>query len=158
MGDINIDGLTKARLKEKLSGALAEYILNPEIDVSIVSYLSKVYFVVGEVRSPGKFYMRGNTMSVREALVSAGLPTDAAAMRRCRLITPNNAGENNYIDVDVYSLLYGGNLSKNLEMKPGDVLYIPATIIAKAIRVISPVTNFTGETAGSVARGALFLP
>lgn len=158
VGDVSVNSLTKAELREKLKEILAEYIISPDIDVSIAAYLSKVFFVVGEVRQPGKFYMRGNTLTIREALVNAGLPTEAAAMRRCRLITPNNTGKNNYSDVNVYKLLYEGDLKENVDMKPGDVLYVPATIIAKAIRVISPVTNFTAQTTGQVAKGAMFIP
>jgi len=162
VGDVLVTGLTKLQLKDRLAEILGEYIISPEIDVTIVAYMSKVFYVVGDANRPGKFYMKGNTITVREALMEASLPTTAAAMRRCRLITPNANGRNNYKDVDVYSLLYEGNLKQNLEMNPGDVLYIPATIIAKMIRVIQPVTSFTAETAGTAVGAAsnamIFMP
>ena len=154
IGDVDVNGLTKAKLQERLSGILSEYIIEPEISVRIMGYLSKVYYVVGEVGNPGKFYMKGNSIKVREALVQAGLPTNAAAMRKCRLITPDRKGKNKFIYVNVYELLYGGDLNCNLEMKPGDVLYVPATIMAKIIRVISPVTNAVSEAGGAAAAGA----
>lgn len=154
VGDVSIEGLTKLELKEKLSKILSDFIVEPDIDIAIVAYLSKVFYIVGEVGNPGKFYMRGNTVSVREALFQAGLPTHAAAMRRCRLITPDNKGKENYIDVNVYRLLYEGDLKCNLEMRPGDVLYIPATVMAKIIRVISPVTGATGQAVGVASQGS----
>lgn len=159
VGDVVVNDLTKAHLKERLCDILSEYIIDPEVEVTIVAYLSKVFYVVGEVSNPGKFYMRGNSISVREALVQAGLPTHTAAMKACRLITPNDDGnKKNYDTVDAMSLLYEGNLTENLEMKPGDVLYVPATIMAKVIRVISPVTNLTGQATGAAASGLLFIP
>jgi len=158
VGDIVVNGLTKFQLKERLTEILSEYIIEPEIDVTIVAYLSKVFYVVGEVARPGKFYMRGNTVTVREALVQAGLPVQTAAMRNTRLITPNETGKRNYVNIDAMKLLYEGDLSENLEMKPGDVLYVPATVMAKLIRVISPVTNLTGQAAGAAARGMMFVP
>lgn len=162
IGDIVVEGFTKVQLKDRLSEVLGEYLISPDIDIAIVAYLSKVFYVVGDVNNPGKFYMRGNTVNIREALVQSGLPNQAAAMRRCRLITPNGNGRNNYKDVDVYSLLYEGNLNQNLDMNPGDVLYVPATVIAKIIRVISPVTSLTAETAGTAAGAAanamIFIP
>lgn len=154
IGDIIVTGLTKNEVKERLTQVLSEYILEPDIDVRIVAYLSKVCYVVGEVNRPGKFYMRGDTITIREALVQAGLPTLGAAMRRCRLVTPDNKGKDNYKDVNVYSLLYEGNLKENLEMKPGEVLYVPATVMAKIIHVISPVTSATGQTTTAVTQGA----
>lgn len=158
IGDVVVTGLTKAELNERLTGILSEYIIEPEVDVTIVAYLSKVFYVVGEVGRPGKFYMRGNTITVREALVEASFPTQAAAMKGCRLITPNDSGKKNFLTVDAQSLLYEGNLTQNLVMKPGDVLYVPATIMAKIIRVISPVTEITGRAAGAAASGMLFIP
>ncbi|MDD5585171.1 MAG: polysaccharide biosynthesis/export family protein, partial [Candidatus Omnitrophica bacterium] len=154
VGDVIVGGLTKDQVKERLSKILSEYIMEPDIDVQIVSYLSKVFYVVGEVGRPGKFYMHGNTITVREALIQSGLPTYSSAMRRCRLITPDKSGKENYVEVDVYKLLYEGDLRQDLVMKPADVLYIPATVLAKIIRVISPVTDTAQETVGAAASTA----
>ncbi|MDB4349540.1 polysaccharide biosynthesis/export family protein [Omnitrophica bacterium] len=154
VGDVILLGLTKVEARERLTEILTEYLIDPVIDVQIVAYMSKVFYVVGDVNRPGKFYMRGETISIREAIVLAGLPNSAAATRKCRLITPDDKGKDNYINVNVYSLLYEGNLKENRTMKPGDVLYVPATILAKMIRVISPVTNAAAETVGAAAAGA----
>ena len=151
LGDVIVAGMTKDEVKERLTQILSEYVIKPEIDVQISAYLSKVFYVVGEVGRPGKFFMRGDTITVREALVQAGLPTYAAAMRRCRIITPNQTGKDNYGEVNVYALLYEGDLRENKIMQPGEVLYIPATVIAKIIRVISPVTDAVSSTSGAVA-------
>lgn len=151
VGDLFISGLNKVQLKEQLTKLLSEYIVEPDVEVTIVAYLSKIFYVVGEVGRPGKFYMRGNTINIREALFQAGLPTHAAAMRRCRLITPDDIGRDNFKDVNVYELLYAGDLKENLDMAPGEVLYVPATMMAKFFRVISPVTSAAGETAEVVS-------
>ncbi len=154
VGDINVRGLTKAQFKEKLASILSEYIVEPDVDARIVAYLSKVFYVVGEVNAPGKFYMKGDTIPVREALVQAGLPNGAASLRKCRIISPAERGKVKTRYVNIYELLYGGDLKENVEMNPGDVLYIPSTVIAKIIRVISPVTDFASETAGHAVQGA----
>ena len=158
VGDVVVEGLTKANLVERLTEILEEYIIEPEVDVTIMAYLSKVFYVVGEVGRPGKFYMRGNTITTREALVQAGLPMQTAALKGCRLIKPSQKGGNNYETFNALKLLYEGDLSENLVMQPGDVLYVPSTVMAKIIRVISPVTNITGQAAGAAARGAVLIP
>ena len=154
VGDVIVSGLTKTQLQERIASILSEYIVDPDVNVRILAYLSKVIYVVGEVGRPGKFYMKGDTIPVREALVQAGLPTSASSTRKCRLIRPRDKGESQYIYVNVYELLYAGDLRENIDMKPGNILYVPSTIIAKIIRVISPATNAVGEVAGSVAAGA----
>ena len=154
VGDIVVSGLTKKEVTARIADVLSKFIIKPQVDVQIVSYLSKVIYVVGDVGRPGKFYMKGDTILVREALIQAGLPTQAASLRNCRLITPGQKEKGNYRKVDAYRLLYEGDLKENLVMNPGDVLYVPATLIAKMIRVVSPVTTLVGDTAGAVGPAA----
>ena len=100
--------------------------------------------------------MRGDTITVREALVQAGLPLLSAKTTQTRLITPSDDGKAERKMVNVHKLLYEGDLRENLVMKPGDTLYIPPTIMAKAMRVISPVTqpiNAVGSTGRKVYTG-----
>lgn len=140
VGDIDVNNLTKDALQEKLTKLLSEYIVQPEVNVTIVEYRSKTFYVIGEVSRPGKYFMMDNNISIREAVVMAGLPTMSAAMRKCRLIHPDDSNTPKYKNVDVYKILYGGNLKNNISMYPGDVLYVPATVMAKVMRVISPIS------------------
>ncbi len=158
VGDITAAGYTRKEFKDKLTKILATYIVNPDVEVTIMEYRSKVYYVVGEVGRPGKYYMRADSILVREAVVEAGLPTLASAMRRSKLITPDAKGKPKNKNIDMYSLLYEGNLKLNVEMKPGDVLYVPATMFAKIMRVISPVAAPVGpaQTIESAASGNTF--
>jgi len=160
VGDIDVTGLTKAELEQKIKEVISTYVVNPEINVTILEYKSKVIYILGEVGQPGKYYMKSDSVSVREAVVNAGLPTLAAAMRRCRLITPDKTGNAKTKSVDLYSVLYGGNLQLNIDMHPGEVLYVPATVMAKIVRVINPITSAVGITTSgpsdvSAAKSAL---
>lgn len=155
VGDVIVAGLTKVQLQERLSQILSEYIVEPEVNVKIDAYLSKLFYVVGEVNNPGKFYMKGNTITAREALFQAGLPAVASsAIRKCRLVTPDEKGRRITKYVNAYELIYGGDLRQNVDMKPGDVLYVPATIITKILRVFSPVTSTVTQAASAAAPAA----
>jgi len=146
VGDVLVKGLTKAQLVDKLKEALAQYVISPEINVSIIEYASKSFYVLGEVGSPGEHLMKAETISLRDAIYIAGLPTVNASMRRCKLITPSEDGKPKVQRIDIYSLLYGGDLRKNVSIKAGDIIYVPATVMAKAIRIISPATTVVGIT------------
>jgi len=141
VGDVHVAGLSKKELEEKIGKLISNYVDKPNISATILEYRSKVYYVVGEVGQPGKFFMRSESIPVREAIVEAGLPTTAAAMRRCRLITPSKKGKAEVKYVNLYEVLYGGNLKENLDMHPGDFLYVPSTVMTKAFRVIAPVAE-----------------
>lgn len=147
VGDIEINGLTKMEVEQKVKEVISNYVIAPEVNVTVTEYKSKIFYILGEVGTPGKYYMRSESIPVREAIFQAGLPTQAAAMRKCQLITPDAKAKPKVKVVDLYSILYAGNLKKNLEMHPGDVLYVPATVMAKIIRVINPVTSTVGIAA-----------
>jgi len=139
VGDIPISGLTKLEIKEKLETILSKFVIDPDIELTILQYRSKIIFIVGEVGAPGKYYMRADTVSVRDAVVQAGLPTLAASMRKTRLVHPDANGKPKYKKIDLYKLIYEGKLDLDRDMLPGDVLYVPATIFAKIGRVLSPI-------------------
>ncbi len=148
VGDIDVSGLNKKQVEDKLKKILGNYLVDPDVSVTIMEYRSKFVFILGEVGQPGKYYIKSETISVRDAVVNAGLPTYSAAMRKCSLITPDKSGKVKNRPVNIYSILYVGDLRKNVDMRPGDVLYVPATIMAKLIRIISPVTTTVGLASG----------
>jgi len=148
IGDITVEGLKKEEVKKLLTEKLSEYIISPDVTVQIIGYNSKTVYVVGEVGRPGKIFMRGDTITVREALVEAGLPLLTAKASKSHLITPSEDGKPEDKSVNVHDLLYKGDLRENLVMKPGDVLYVPPTFLAKTMRAIQPVSAPVNEAAG----------
>ena len=154
VGDLNVKGMTKKELEDKVLEIISKYVISPEVNVTITEFRSKVIYILGEVGSPGKYYMRSETVPVMEALVMAGLPTYSAALRKTQIITPSMEGNTEYKKIDLFALLYKGDLKKNVELYPGQVLYIPCTVMAKVIRVISPATNVVTNAASGKAGGA----
>ncbi|MBF0522919.1 MAG: polysaccharide export protein [Candidatus Omnitrophica bacterium] len=149
VGDITLAGLKKDQATELIKKKLSTYIFSPEISLKIAEYNSKVVYVIGEVGLPGKVFMRGDSITVREALIRAGLPLLSAKASNSKLITPSLKNQPVIKHVDVNKLLYEGDLKENLVMKPGDTLYIPSTVMTKIMRVIQPVTNPVITAAGA---------
>jgi len=150
VGDLVLAGLNKEQAVSLLSKKLSVYIIKPDISLKISGYNSKIVFVVGEVGSPGRIPMHGDTITVRDALLSAGLPLiGSAATDSASLFTPSSSGKVIRKKVNVEALLYRGDLRENYVMHPGDCLYIPATFLTKAMRVISPVTTPVAQVAGT---------
>jgi len=69
--------------------------------------------------------MRTIVSRSEKAIVEAGLPTAAAAMRKCRLITPSKDKKAITKKIRFIFRLYYGNLKKNLEMHSGDSYMYP---------------------------------
>jgi len=149
VGDVLISGLKKKEVEELLTDILSKYIIEPEVLIIITGFNSKIVYVIGEVGRPGKIAMRGDTITIREALVQAALPQLSAKAKKSLLITPSDDGHPKHTKVNVYDLLYKGDLRENLVMKPGDVLYIPPTFLTKTMRAIQPVSAPIGAAAGT---------
>lgn len=149
VGDIEITGLTKEEASDVIRESLSEYIVSPEVSVKIIGYNSKVVYVVGEVFRPGKIYMRGDTITVREALMKAGLPRLSGVTKKSRLIKQADNKRPKRKNINVYALLYEGDMRYNEIMSPGDILYIPPTFLTKVMRAISPVAAPIGQAAGA---------
>ncbi len=155
VGDIDIAGFTKEEATEVVAKRLETYIISPDVTIKIAEYNSKVVYVVGEVGAPGKIFMRGDTITIRDALLSAGLPQLTASTDSATMFTPSADGKVIEKKVNVYALLYKGDLRQNYVMKPGDTLYLPATLWAKVARFLNPVTQPISQAAGtgSAVRG-----
>lgn len=149
VGDVQVGGMTKEEAAVVIRDKLATYIVKPDVTVIIKEYNSKVVYVVGEVGLPGKVFMRGDTITVRDALLAANLPQLTAATEKATLFTPSDSGKVVPKKVNVYSLLYKGDLRENYVMNPGDTIYLPATLWAKVARFINPVTQPISQAVGT---------
>jgi len=144
VGDIKAQGLTKEELKDKITSVLIKYVRAPEVSISIIAYRSKFIYVLGEVGRPGKYPMKGDAITLRDALTESGLPTRQAALRRVYVIKPDTR-KPVYKKVDIYLLLYKGILKNNVTLSPGDLVVVPSTVPSEINRaltnLLSPITR-----------------
>ena len=93
VGDIKAEGLTKGELQQVLTEKLEQYVKIPEVTVVIAAYNSKFIYLLGELKKPGKYPMKGDEVELRTAITAAGLHTPGAALKRSILIKPKNMCE-----------------------------------------------------------------
>ena len=79
LGEVEVSGLTVAEIKEKLTTLLGrDYLVRPQVEVTVKEYQSQFVTVLGEVASPGRKALRGRTRLV-DVLVDAGSFTPRAS-------------------------------------------------------------------------------
>ena len=152
IGEVEAAGKTPAEVAALLKQKAAQlYTLPGEnpIDVRIAVYLSKVYYVLGEVYSPGpKVYTGRDT--VLSALAQSQ-PNPMAWEERVQVIRPS-ADENvrpKIFEVNFDRMIAHGDTTKNVLLLEGDIIYVPPTVLAAvAMRieeVIRPIARaFSG--------------
>ena len=85
LGRVNAGGKTVSSIAALLKERLADgYLRNPQVTVDVEQFRSQSVFVMGEVRTPGKYVLSGS-ITLLDALAQAGSPTPAAGATWRRL-------------------------------------------------------------------------
>ena len=81
LGEVAVLGLTVPEIKTKLTELLGrDYLVRPQVEVTVKDYQSQFVTVLGEVASPGRKPLRGRTRLV-DVLVDAGGSAPAPRVR-----------------------------------------------------------------------------
>ena len=140
-GDIVAEGLTVAELREAVAKAFHPVLRDPDISVLLKEF-QKPYFVAGgQVGRPGKYELRSPT-SVAEAVAMAGGFTDQAKHSQVVLFRRVTDGVVEAHVLNVKAMLASRNLEEDMELKPGDMLFVPQNRISK-IRKFLPASSLS---------------
>lgn len=123
IGDIQAAGLTPNQLKNYIEKRLKDYQELPTVTV-IVSEINSYYiYILGEVRSPGRYQLKSN-ISVLQAVTLAGGFTNWASPNSMVVLRRNGEKEEK-IKVRYKKIISGSRPEENIVLKPGDTIIIP---------------------------------
>jgi len=128
MGEFAVGGMGKDGAETALRDSMERYINNPRVSVEIVKYASQVIYVLGEVNRPGRYSTEGKALTLRDAVILAGLPTRYAADSRVYVITPAPGKPRQQV-INLCRILNRGEMRRNIALKPGDIVYVPQSIL-----------------------------
>ena len=140
LGEIEVAGKTTAQvadiLREKATKLYKPTGDNP-IDVRVVAYESKVYYVVGEVSFPGiKPYTGRDTLLTAVAAANVEI---TGWEEHIQVIRPSADKEvkPQVFEINLQRMIVHGDTSKNVLLQEGDIVYIPPTPLAAVGNVIA---------------------
>ncbi len=116
VNDVVAAGLTPMELRDQLTKKMATYVQNPAVSVVVREIRSLKVSVIGQVRTPGRYDIKGPS-TVLDALALAGGFTEFAARRK---ITILRSAQRIRFDYDA-AVSRGGIVL----VKPGDVVVVP---------------------------------
>lgn len=127
--DIQASGKTPSQLARDIEKALAKYIQEPIATVIVaggIGPFDQQIRVVGEAARPQALNYR-EKMSLIDLMISVGGLTDFAAGNKAYILRTVD-GKQNRLGVRLEDLLKGGDISANVDMRPGDVLVVPESL------------------------------
>jgi polysaccharide export outer membrane protein len=133
-GRLQVVGKTTAEIERDVEQVIApQEPTAGRITVSLVARQSKVFYVLGEVNSPGAYPLSGRE-TVLDAIIAAGGLTDSADQETityvqatpphdCRVVLP----------VCYREVVQLGDTSTNYQIGPGDRVYVPSQTLCKQL-------------------------
>lgn len=138
VGEIHAEGMTVSQFTDVLQQGLSRYIVDPDVSVNI-SKLGRVrVYVFGEVRKPGAVELeKGHT--VIDAIGAAEGFTRDTAKKKIFLIHQDQP--KSLIPINLNNMLKTGDMSQNVTLREGDILYLTKNHRIDFARDIAPILS-----------------
>jgi polysaccharide export outer membrane protein len=128
-------GKTVPELRESMRALYAPLLHDPEVTVVLKTFERPYFVATGQVAKPGKYDLLGATSVVEALAVAGGMTTDAKHSQV--VLFRRHAGD--VIEarlLDIKQMMNSRNLQEDLQLQPGDLIYVPQNSISKFRRFL----------------------
>jgi polysaccharide export outer membrane protein len=132
IGDFQAAGLSIFQLRDKIRDGLLKYIIDPQVSVGVTAVQSQKVIVLGEVDRPGLFSL-DIPMTALDVISKAGGFTKDAKQKSILLIR-GSLEKPQLITLNIDKFFNDYDMTQNVYLRDGDILYVPATFIADVAR------------------------
>lgn len=137
--DIVAAGKTVPELTALLLKQYSRILREPVITVVLKEYEKPYFIAQGELVRPGKYEMRGDT-TVLEGIGIAGGFNERSKHSQVLLFRRVSDGWMSVKKLDMKTMLDTADLSEDLHLKPGDMIYVPKNAMSK-IKQFIPIPH-----------------
>ncbi len=120
-GELSVQGMTSGELTAALTTRLGNYVKDPNVTVNIAKFRTTRVYVLGEVNKPGMYELE-KKHNLLDAIGMAGSYTKRAAKKEIFVIHKDNVDKPQ--KVNLLKLLQKGDISQNVALNEGDVVYL----------------------------------
>jgi polysaccharide biosynthesis/export protein len=149
-GGIFVNGKTVEEVAEAITKRYDEYIIDPQVSVSLDKASSYRYSVVGDVAQPG-IRLMNRRLTVTEALSEAGGVLSTGDRSKVTVLRRQANGNLEPIAVNV-SAIYKGKAPDITYLVPGDQILVPGNKLKSFQKIMTffPVLNFARIFTGGI--------
>lgn len=125
IGDVQAAGLSTVQLAEQIIEKLmAYYQERPHVSVIVQQVNSYAFYILGEVRDPGRYIVKAGTSLLQGVTLAKGF-TDFASINKILLLRRENSNQNKEARMKFsYKDIISGK-QNNILLKPGDTIIVP---------------------------------
>lgn len=140
VGSVKMEGLTLDEAKAVLMDSLTQYLRIPDLSLVITNYGPRKVYVMGEVNKPGIQDMAIDNMNAYAALASAGGWARKGRSTRIQIMRVID-GTMYYRTLNMKAYTVKHDLTQNVEIEDGDILYVPRSNGIKLDTDVLPYVN-----------------
>ena len=169
-----VEGKTEGDLEKELAKKISPTVkVKPKVIVNITGANGRKFYLIGAVSNQGEVPMGRKRVTVLDAIRSSGWNEVHSAITRVHVITPTDVmgQEPQYTKVNVHEMIWHGRLHKNIEVKPGDYVFVPTTYYSQfnilLDYILNPITDqvitwdalqeYTADNKNGLATGGIGL-
>jgi polysaccharide biosynthesis/export protein len=124
IGEVSLSGLTPARAEARIAEQLikGKFLVRPQVSLNLVQVRSRQVSVLGQVARPGRYPLDDTSSTLTDILALAGGVSPSGDDNVT--VTMKRDGKLVKLDVDVPGMYRTGDLSRNIRLENGDVIYV----------------------------------
>jgi len=123
IGDVQAAGISVMQLNTEIVERLKKFYKEPpQVSVIIQQVNSYSIYILGEVRSPGKYLVKSGTTFLQAVTLAGGF-TEFASKNKIMVRRKNSGNYEDIISIKYNEIISG--VQKNVMMHPGDTILIP---------------------------------
>ena len=152
-GKVYVAGMTVEQIKAAIEAHLAKTLYKPEVDVDVLAYNSKFYYIITDFAGNGeqvtKLPSTGNE-TVLDAIANVG-GLSVVSTKILWVARPAPAGNvDQILPVDWKGITRRGHTRTNYQLLPGDRVFVMSQPVAKfdsyLARILNPIERMFGVT------------
>lgn len=128
VGDHFAAGKTPMQIAGELEQKVTKYYQDVTVQVEVVGFNSKVYYVAGETRNGPMPYTGKDT--VLDALLRSGIPRTSLPSKALVLRPDGKGGVTKRMTINLNDMIKRGDIRNNAVLEEGDILYLPTNPFA----------------------------
>jgi len=146
--DLYVAGLSPSEIAEEISKRLTKFYNKESINVSvdITEFVSKKYYVFGQVFAPGVKPYTGRDTIVK-VLADAGLNEDAWPQKVVLVRPHEDQNVRQKVTIDLKQMYESGKTDQNYLLEEGDLVYVPPSPLAEMRmtfeKLLAPIVPMT---------------
>lgn len=135
VGDEKVAGLSTPEAVVAIKEAYLSILKKPVITISLKEFEKPFFVADGMVTRPGKYPLRTDT-TVMEAIAIAGGVNDSAKQTQVLVFRRVSSQWMETKAMNLKQMLKNRDLSEDIVLQPGDMIYVPQTTMSKLRRYI----------------------